>query len=106
MGGVPPGLTYDAILHALFLGFVFSMIFGHAPVVFSEVLGVPVSYQPQFYAHLVLLHLTLIMRVVGDLCGWLFVRQLGGLLNAFVLLLFLANTVYAIRTSFAQTRAQ
>ena len=105
MGSVTPGLTYDALLHALFLGFVFSMIFGHAPVVFSEVLGVPIAYQPQFYAHLVLLHLTLIMRVVGDLCGWLFGRQLGGLLNVFVLLLFLANTLYAVRKSFAQTRA-
>lgn len=104
MGGVPLGLTYDAVLHALFLGFLFSMIFGHAPIVFSEVLGVPVSYQPQFYAHLVLLHLTLIMRVVGDLCGWLFARQLGGLLNVVVILVFLANTVYAIRKSFAQTK--
>ncbi|MGB7291758.1 MAG: hypothetical protein WBD99_06285 [Thermodesulfobacteriota bacterium] len=105
MSSVPLGLTYDAVLHALFLGFVFSMIFGHAPVVFSEVLGVPVSYQPQFYAHLILLHLTLIMRVVGDLCGWLFARQLGGLLNAFVLLLFLANTFYAVRKSFAGTKS-
>ena len=105
MGSVTPGLTYDAILHALFLGFVFSMIFGHAPVIFSGVLGVSVSYQPQFYAHLVLLHLTLIMRVVSDLCGWLFGRQLGGLLNVFVILIFLANTLYAVRKSFAQTKS-
>jgi len=105
MGSVPLGLTYDAVLHALFLGFVFSMIFGHAPVIFSGVLGIPVSYQPQFYAHLVFLHLTLIMRVVGDLCGWSFGRQLGGLLNVFVLLVFLANTVYAIRTSFSKTKS-
>lgn len=104
LGSLPLGLTYDAILHALFLGFVFSMIFGHAPVVFSEVLGVTVSYQPQFYAHLVLLQITLIMRVVGDLCGWLFGRQLGGLLNVFVILLFLANTLYAVRKSFAQSK--
>jgi hypothetical protein len=104
MGSVTPGLTYDAVLHALFLGFVFSMIFGHAPVIFSEVLGVPVSYQPQFYAHLVLLHLTLIMRVVGDLCGWVFGRQLGGLLNVLVILIFLANTLYAVRKSFAQSK--
>lgn len=99
MGSVTPGLTYDAVLHALFVGFVFSMIFGHAPIIFSGVLSLPVFYQPQFYAHLVLLHLTLIMRIVSDLCGWLFGRQLGGLLNVFVILLFLANTVYAIRKS-------
>ena len=28
------GLLYDAMLHTLFLGFVFGMIFGHAPVIF------------------------------------------------------------------------
>ncbi len=105
MGSVTPGLTYDAVLHALFLGFVFSMIFGHAPVIFSGVLGIPVFYQPQFYAHLVLLHLTLILRVVSDLSGWIFGRQLGGLLNVFVLLLFLANTLYAVRKSSAEANS-
>ncbi len=105
MGSVTPGLTYDAALHALFLGFVFSMIFGHTPVIFSGVLGIPIFYQPQFYLHLVLLHLTLILRVASDLGGWMFGRQLGGLLNVFVLLLFLVNTLYAVRKSFAQTRA-
>jgi hypothetical protein len=105
MGSVTPGLTYDAVLHALFLGFVFSMIFGHAPVIFSGVLGIPVFYEPQFYAHLVLLHLTLILRVVGDLSGWIFGRQLGGLLNVFVLLLFLANTLYAVRKSIVKGEA-
>ena len=30
------GLIYDAMLHTLFLGFVFGMIFGHAPVIFQR----------------------------------------------------------------------
>ena len=33
------GPIYDAQLHTLFLGFVFGMIFGHAPVIFPAVLG-------------------------------------------------------------------
>ena len=37
------GPIYDAQLHTLFLGFVFGMIFGHAPVIFPAVLGRPIE---------------------------------------------------------------
>lgn len=49
-----------------------------------------------FYSHLVLLHLSLLLRVGGDLAIWLPARQWGGLLNVIALLLFLANTGRAI----------
>lgn len=95
-GGAAAGTRYDAMLHALFLGFVFAMIFGHAPIIFPAVLGWPVAFRPACYAHLVLLHLTLILRVAGDLAGWPPGRQWGGLLNALVLLLFFANTAHGV----------
>ena len=92
-GGEMSGLRYDAMLHAIFLGFTFTMIFAHAPIIFPVVLKVPSTYTPWFYSHLILLHISLILRVVGDLAaiGWM--RQWGGLLNAIVLLLFLFNTI-------------
>ena len=46
---VAAGAQYDAILHALFVGFVFSMIFGHALIIFPAVLGVRVAYRRIFY---------------------------------------------------------
>lgn len=95
-GGVAAGPRYDALLHALFLGFVFAMIFGHAPIVFPAILGRPIAFRPTFYAHLGLLHLTLVLRIAGDLAGWLPGRQWGGLLNAAAILLFLGNTAYGI----------
>jgi hypothetical protein len=95
-GGVPAGPRYDAILHAVFVGFVFSMIFGHAPIIFPAVLGPMVSYRPAFYAHLGLLHVGLVMRVAGDVAGIAALRRGGGVLNAVAIVLFLANTVYAI----------
>jgi hypothetical protein len=98
-GGAMAGPRYDAMLHALFLGFVFSMIFGHAPVIFPGVLGVRVPFQQSFYGHLALLHASLVLRLVGDLAGWLPARQWGGLLNVVALLLFLANTVRATRSA-------
>jgi len=95
-GGVAAGPYYDATLHAVFLGFVFSMIFGHAPIIFPAVLGWRVAFRRAFYAHLLLLHLTLALRVVGDLATWLPARQWGGLLNALALLLFFVNTAGSV----------
>ena len=95
-GDVPAGPRYDAMLHALFLGFVFAMIFGHAPIIFPAVLGLPITFRPTFYVHLGLLHLSLLLRVAGDLMGWLPGRQWGGLLNAVAVLLFLAQTARSL----------
>jgi len=35
---------YDAFLHAVLLGFVFAMIFGHAPIIFPAVLGIRIPF--------------------------------------------------------------
>ena len=96
LGGVKSGLYYDAVLHAVFLGFTFAMIFGHAPIIFPAVLGLELGYRPFFYSHLILLHLSLILRLVGDLALWLPGRTWGGMINVLVLLLFLGNTLTAM----------
>lgn len=89
------GPIYDALLHTIFLGFVFSMIFGHAPVIVPAVLGIQVPYTPLFYVHLALLHLSLVMRVLGDLLLWLPLRRWGGLLNEVAVVMFLLVTAVA-----------
>ncbi len=98
-GGVTAGLQYDAIQHAVLVGFVISMIFGHAPIIFPAVTGKAVPFQPFFYSHLVVLHLSLFLRVGSDLMIWLPGRQWGGMLNAIALLLFMANTARSIRNA-------
>ncbi|MBE2223551.1 MAG: hypothetical protein IAF02_18565 [Anaerolineae bacterium] len=90
------GPVYDALLHTIFVGFVFSMIFGHAPVIIPAVLGIQVPYTPLFYVHLALLHLSLVMRVAGDLLLWLPLRRWGGLLNEVAIVLFLLVTAVAV----------
>lgn len=89
------GPIYDALLHTIFLGFVFSMIFGHAPVIVPAVLGIQVPYTPLFYVHLALLHLSLVLRVLGDLLLWLPLRRWGGLLNEVAVVMFLLVTAVA-----------
>ena len=98
------GLQYDAVLHAFFLGFVFSMIFGHAPVIFPAVLGRGMLYRPIFYIHVVLLHLVLLLRVGGGLTAEIVPRNVGGLLSAVVLIIFVLNTVLAIRAHAREAR--
>jgi hypothetical protein len=96
--GIPPApLQYDAVLHALFLGFVFAMIFGHAPVIFPAILGVVIPFRLRFYIHLIALHATVAIRIVGDLAPAPALRLWGGLLNALVLVAFLASTASAAR---------
>ena len=58
-------ISYDAALHALFVGFVLSMVFGHAPVILPAVLRVRFPYHPVLYAPLALLHVSLAARVLG-----------------------------------------
>lgn len=91
------GLVYDGLWHTLLLGFVFSMIFGHAPIIFPAVLGVQMKFSRLFYLHLTLLHLTLIVRTVGGVTlnpDW---RAWGAIGNALAILLFLVMTVSHVR---------
>ena len=87
------GLRYDAMVHAVFLGFVFAMIFGHAPIIFPAVVGKPIPYRPRFYLHLALLHIATATRVAGDLVVESELAQWGALLEAVAIAAFLVNTV-------------
>ncbi len=98
-GGVLAGPAYDAMLHAVFVGFVISMVFGHAPIIFPAVLRVAIPFDRSCYAPLVLLHLSLLLRIGGDLAAWSDGRRYGALLNAVALVLFLGNTVWLARTA-------
>lgn len=95
-GGVAAGPRYDALLHSIFLGFVFSMIFAHAPIILPAVTGLALPFSSAFYAHVALLQLSLVLRVGSDLAGWADGRQWGGLLNVIALLVFMANTALAV----------
>ena len=95
-GLVPATPAYDAALHAIGMGFVISMVFGHAPIIFPAVLRVTMRYHPSFYAPLALLHFALALRLAGDAGGdpdWV---RWGGLLGAAALLAFIASTAVAV----------
>jgi hypothetical protein len=100
-GAQVAGPRYDAVLHVVFVGFVISMIFGHAPIIFPAILGVPINFQSGFYIHLILLHVSLALRVIADYAHLHTLRMWGGLLNEVAILLFIGMTVYSVRKSFS-----
>lgn len=84
--------SYDAALHSFFIGFVFSMIFSHAPIILPAVLKLPIKlYRPVLYGWFVLLQVSLILRIIGDVTENILLRKWGGLLNGIVILLFFAT---------------
>lgn len=107
VGGVRAGLLHDALLHALFLGFVMSMVFAHAPIILPAVTGLPLPYRPWFVDHLALLHLGLLIRVgLGDLAGSIAAWQLGGVLNVVAVLLFVVGSAAASIGELRRRRAR
>ncbi len=92
-GKVVAGHFYDAVYHSLFIGFVGSMIFGHAPIIFPALFGLKVRFLPSLYVPLAILHLSLVIRLVGDLTLWSQLRAWGGLFNVVAALLYMALMV-------------
>ena len=91
------GPAYDAALHAVFLGFVMSMVFAHAPVIVPAVLRVRLPFARGFYAHLALLHTSLALRLLGgDLAGSTALWRVGGIAAEVAILLFLAATAVSV----------
>lgn len=103
--GIEGGAAYDVRLHALFLGFVISMVFGHAPVIVPAVLRVPLPFTPVFYGHLALLHAGLLIRIIGgDVLGVSGAWHLGGVLNVVAVLVFVGVSAAAAIGELARRR--
>ncbi len=94
---LPGSPARDAALHAIALGFVFSMVFGHAPIIVPAVLRVTLAYRPAFYLPLILLHGSLLLRVAGDATAF-GIARVGALGNAIALLAFIATMASAVRS--------
>lgn len=93
------GFVMDAALHAVFVGFVLAMVFGHAPIIFPAVVRVALPYHPVFYLPLLVLHLSLLLRVSGGLGGMAGWRALGAAGNALALALFILTMLVTALTA-------
>lgn len=93
-GAHTEGPLYDATTHAVFLGFVITMVMAHAPIILPAVLGVQIPYKPVLYVPVALLQLALLVRVVGgDAWGSTEALRVGGAGAAVAMLAFAATVV-------------
>ncbi len=88
------GSYYDASIHSFFIGFVFLMIFAHAPVILPAVLKLNISlFGKTLYIWYIFLNLTLILRIlcifpeIAPLKAW------AGMLNGLAIFGFFANLI-------------
>lgn len=94
------GSAYDAVIHAVFLGFTLSMIMAHAPVILPAVLRRPLPYRSVLIAPAALLHASLILRIWGgDALGSELAWRVGGVLNIVALLSFFALAAWSSATA-------
>jgi hypothetical protein len=80
--------SYDLALHGVLIGFVLSMVFGHALIIFPAVARVTLAYRPALYLPLAALHLSVALRVVGDLFEFDSLRIASGPMTVLALLGF------------------
>ncbi len=79
-GARTQGAVYDATTHAIFLGFVITMIMAHAPIILPAVLGVRIPFHVALHAPVAVLQVSLLTRVVaGDAWGFTPALQAGGI---------------------------
>jgi hypothetical protein len=80
----------DIALHALGLGFIFSMVLGHAPVVLPAITRVKLEFSRALYVPLALLHGSLALRLVDP--GW---QSAGARLNTLAIVAFALTVAVA-----------
>lgn len=88
--GVPEGTTYDLALHAVTVGFVLSMVFGHALIILPVVTGLTFPYTPLLYGPLALLHASMLLRFSAGLTNAAELRAASGILTIVAIVAFVA----------------
>lgn len=83
---------YDIVVHTFFIGFVFSMIFAHGPIILPGVLGIIAKpFHRVLYFWLVILHISLLVRLAGDVLLFSEMRLYSGLLSAVAIVGYFAT---------------
>lgn len=85
-------LSYDALVHSFFIGFVFSMIFAHGPIILPGIMGLSATpFSRVLYLWLALLHTSWMLRVFADVTLAIEIRKVSGLLSACAIIGYFAT---------------
>ena len=87
-------LSYDATVHTFFLGFAFSMIFAHGPIILPGVLGLSAKpFHKILYLWLFFLQLSWIIRIAGDILLNFEIRKVSGMMTALTIPAYFATLI-------------
>ena len=95
--------SYDAAVHAVALGFVLSMVFGHAQIILPVLTGARVRYSSFAYVPLALLHASVVLRVGGDLLEWDDLRAVSAITTILALALYAGSLIFTSWKTTCQT---
>ncbi|WP_018605576.1 hypothetical protein [Uliginosibacterium gangwonense] len=96
-GALPVGDPLrDAALHSILLGFVISMVFGHAPIIVPALTRLSMRWHPGFYIPLAVLQITLMLRVASAWNSSIAWREWGAIGNAIALLIFFSMIIESL----------
>ena len=93
------GAAYEIVIHCITVGFAFSMILAHAPVIIPAIVHRALPYHRLMWLPYLLLHAGLAVRVVGLLAGASVAWQVGGAVGVAAIVVFMVLTVGRVLTS-------
>lgn len=99
-------LAYDALVHTYFIGFAFSMIFAHGPIILPGILGISAKpYHPILYTWLAMLHCSWVIRVFSDAFTAMEWRRYSGIFSALAIVgYFLSIALLTVKAQNGKTR--
>ena len=93
------GAAYEIVIHCITVGFAFSMILAHAPVIIPAIVHRALPYHRLMWLPYVLLHAGLAVRVVGLLAEASAAWKVGGAVGVAAILVFMVLTLGRVLTS-------
>ena len=92
------GYSYDAMVHSFFLGFAFSMIFAHGPIIIPGIIKRNYDlFSKSLYIWVAGFQTSMLVRIGGDIIEVEALRLYGGLANAIFIVGFLVNMIINVR---------
>lgn len=86
----------DAGIHAIALGFIFSMVIGHAPIIFPAIMRVSIPFSKLLYVPLGVLQFGVALRIVAAITQEKALRMAGGVLNEMAVILLIASLIFLV----------
>jgi len=89
--------AYDILVHVFFVGYGITMIFAHGPIILPAVLGLKDKpYHPALYVCVILLHSSLLFRIVADSLMLNQGRKYSGAITGIAILLYFITLIVRV----------